>query len=250
MSKKPRASRLGRGLSSLMGQPVAVANSTPVPEFAADDKVTQAPADQIQHIPVSQIRPNPKQPRQRFDQKRLEQLAASIRQDGIMQPVIVRRADAGEYELVAGERRWRAARLADLESVPGIVRDLNDLDLAEWALVENLQREDLNPIEKAEAFQGLSDHHQLSHEQIADRVGVDRSTITNFIRLLSLDAAVIELVREQLVSLGHAKVGPCEIWRGRSSGARVTAMLLHRNEQLQRTSPTSRSRSAGNSEQR
>jgi len=195
-----------------MGQPVQVATpeqpAAAPPEQSAGQPTDTPTQDAIQHVAIDRIGPNPHQPRQQFDGRALEQLAASIRQDGIMQPVILRPApgDDDRYELVAGERRWRAAELAELDAVPAIVRPLTNLQLAEWALVENLQREDLNPIEKAKAFAGLSDRHGMSHEQIADRVGVERSTVTNFIRLLGLDGTVQDMVRESLISLGHAKV--------------------------------------------
>jgi ParB family chromosome partitioning protein len=177
----------------------------PAPQVAA-----RPGTDDLASIPVEAIHPNPHQPRTKFDQPALERLADSIRTAGVMQPITVRlcsqEADAApSYELVAGERRWRAAQLAGLKQVPAIVRQLDDQQVAEWALIENLQREDLNAIERAAAFQALIQQFQLSHDRIAQRVGVDRSTITNTLRLLTLHADVQQLVRDNHLSLGQAK---------------------------------------------
>jgi len=213
--------RLGRGLSSLMSTPVAVDPPT-------DEQVSQAPTGGSEQEKVSEssqgagpdlvwlsveaIEPNPFQPRQRFDERALEDLAGSIKQDGLMQPIVVRAvasdaggASAGRYQLVAGERRWRAAKLAGLEQVPALVRELDDQQIAEWAVIENLQREDLNPIERAEAFSRLIERFELRHEDVADRVGVNRATVTNTLRLLELHGDVRDLVRTGQLSGGHAK---------------------------------------------
>lgn len=230
-----RTARLGRGLTSLMaGLPTNVPTNT-APSSRPDESDTSAlkarlatvvpaevlntelppesndtapPHSIVRSLAIGLISPNPYQPRKQFDPKALEQLAASIRLDGVMQPILVRpRPNAeGQFELIAGERRWRAAQLAELETIPAIVRDLTDQDTAEWALIENLQREDLNPIERGEAFQQLVDRYQLSHEQVADRVGVDRSTITNTLRLLALHHDVQQFVRDGLLSTSQAKV--------------------------------------------
>jgi len=157
---------------------------------------------------VKAIRPNTHQPRQVMDDAALESLANSIRQAGLMQPIIVR-PDAtrpGSFELVAGERRWRAAQRIGLETIPAIVRAVDDRAAAELALVENIQREDLNPIDRAEAFERLLHEFQLTHQDLAERIGLDRSTITNFTRLNSLDPYTREMVRAGKLSLGHAKV--------------------------------------------
>ncbi len=220
-----RTARLGRGLTSLMaGLPT---NATPetveqgTSETAPRARLAAAPPLEVltsedadisgaivRSIPVADIRPNPYQPRKQFDQRALDQLAASIAQDGVMQPILLRRRpdSLSQYELIAGERRWRAAQLAGLDVVPALVRELADQDTSEWALIENLQREDLNPIERAEAFAQLIDHYELSHEQVADRVGVDRTTITNTIRLLALHHDVQQFVRDGLLFAGQAKV--------------------------------------------
>ncbi len=164
-------------------------------------------ASDLYYLSVSVLEPNRHQPRQRFDEIGLKRLADSIASEGIMQPIIARPREGatGRYEVVAGERRWRAAQIAGLESVPVIVRDLNDRQLAEWALIENLQREDLNPIERAEAFARLIDQFGLSHEEAGERVGMDRSSITNHLRLLGLAEPVKLLISESLLSMGQSR---------------------------------------------
>ena len=180
---------LGRGLSALIpGAPEAG-------ELASG----------LMEVPVNAIAPNPKQPRTRFDDETLAELAASIREVGILQPIVVRRAGDGAYELVAGERRLRAARLAGLASVPVVLRDSGDADLLREALIENIHREDLNPIELAEAFRQLLEELGLKQEELADRVGVSRSHIANTIRLLALPFDVQQLLTDDKVSAGHAR---------------------------------------------
>ena len=200
-----RKPRLGRGLASLM---VPVAVSARPPEAEPRSEADPASARQeVVHLDVGALRPNPNQPRQNFASDGLERLARSIASAGVMQPVIVRPLpDGRSYELVAGERRWRAAQLAHLERMPAIIRDLDEREVAEWSLVENLQREDLNPIERALAFRRLISKFELSHEQIGQRVGVERSTITNTLRLLSLDEQVRQMVAQGLLSGSQAKV--------------------------------------------
>jgi ParB family chromosome partitioning protein len=158
-------------------------------------------------IPVREIQPNPHQPRQAFDPVALERLAESIKRSGMMQPVIVRPATggAGAYKLIAGERRWRAAKMAGLIEVPAVVRNLSDEECAEWALVENVQREDLNAMEKAWAFRALAERFGLTHAQIADRVGLDRSSVANLIRLNDLEEAIKQLIASGRLNAGHGK---------------------------------------------
>ena len=205
-----RPSRLGRGLSSLMSQPAAVSVAADPPAEAADrpaDSESTGQGEQIARLGLDELTPNPSQPRRSFDADSLGRLADSIRSTGVMQPVIVRAAPSGTgYEIVAGERRWRAAQQVGLEAIPAIVRKLDDRQTSEWALIENLQREDLNPIDRAQAFQSLIDRYQLNQEQIAERVGVDRSTISNTMRLLVLDDQVQEVVRLGHLSISQAKV--------------------------------------------
>jgi len=149
--------------------------------------------------------PNPKQPRTRFDDETIATLAASIREVGILQPLVVRRAGDGRYELIAGERRLRAAKAAGLASVPIVLRDSEDADLLREALIENIHREDLNPIEQAEAFKALLGELGLKQEELADRVGVSRSHIANTIRLLALPLDVQQLLADEKITAGHAR---------------------------------------------
>ena len=157
-------------------------------------------------IPVEHLRPNPKQPRHVFDEKALAELAESIRQHGVLQPILVSEDAAGGYLLITGERRWRAARLAGLAAVPAVIREhIEDAHQLELALVENLQRRDLTPLEEARAFEHLRTNLGLSQREIADRVGMDRSTVANSLRLLKLPAEVQELVERGDLSAGHGR---------------------------------------------
>jgi ParB family chromosome partitioning protein len=156
-------------------------------------------------IEVSRIRPNRKQPRQAFDDAGLDELARSIKSSGLLQPVVVRPQDGGRYELIAGERRWRAAQRAGIHQIPAVVRDVPDERLLELALIENLQREDLNPIEEAEAYRILVDDLGLTQQELADRVGKQRTTVANAMRLLGLPPKVQEMVRVRAISMGHAR---------------------------------------------
>lgn len=186
---------LGRGLTALI-QPRDIPSR--VPQQAA--QASGGP----QQVPIDLIDPNPVQPRSAFSPEKLEELAASIRTHGILQPLLVR-PYGSRYQLVAGERRWRAAKMAGLTSVPVIVQEVPDERLLEFTLVENIQREDLNPIEVARAFERLAHELGLSHEQIAQRTGKDRTTITNMLRLLRLPEDVQQLVAEHRLSMGHAR---------------------------------------------
>ncbi|HLI29526.1 MAG TPA: ParB/RepB/Spo0J family partition protein [Terriglobia bacterium] len=176
---------LGRGLSALL-----------------DD--TQKPASDLQQIPIDSIDPNPFQPRRVIVEERLKELADSIVASGVVQPVVVRKS-GDRYQLIAGERRWRAARLANLESIPAVIRDLADREALEVALTENLLREDLSSIETARAYQTLHEKFGHSHEDIAARLGLDRSTITNTLRLLKLPLKIQEMIESNKLSQGHAR---------------------------------------------
>ena len=215
---KTRKPRLGRGLSSLLSDRVAVEPPRQAEPASADAPAQQMPAQepavpsaqsagdhQLSYLRIDSIRPSPYQPRQTIDQDELAGLAESIRQDGLMQPVVVRPDPPGGYQLVAGERRWRAAELAGLDTVPAIVRNLDDRQLAEWAVVENLQREDLDSMEQAEAFRRLIDQFGLSHEEVAQRVGVDRSTVSNTLRLLDLQDNAQQAIRQRHLTAGHGR---------------------------------------------
>ena len=178
---------LGRGLSALIPD---------TPAFAG--------ADRSLEIDTDLLRPNKFQPRTQMDDERIEDLARSIRANGIIQPIVVRRVD-GEYEIIAGERRWRAAQRLGLLKVPIVVRDVPENRLLAMALVENIQREDLNPIEEAHAYRTLADQFQLTQEDIAEAVGKDRSSIANFVRLLRLPQEVRANVASRALSMGHAR---------------------------------------------
>jgi ParB family chromosome partitioning protein len=195
VSKTPAGPRraLGKGLSALIPTRLSPAPLHPAPG-----------AENLAELPIDRIDPNPLQPRRVFQSERLEELAQSIRFNGIIQPLVVRPM-GDRYQLVAGERRWRAAKLAGLARVPAIVRDFPDHRLLEITLIENIQREDLNPIETAQAFDRLIRELHLSHEEIGTRTGKDRTTITNLLRLLNLPPDLQQLVGERRLSQGHAR---------------------------------------------
>jgi len=186
--------RLGRGLAALLGD-------------ASDDSAVMARARGTRKAPIEFLRPNPRNPRKRFDDVELDDLAASIKERGVIQPVIVRPhpEKTGRYQLVAGERRWRAAQRARLHEIPALVRELADREVMALALIENLQREDLNPIEEARAYQRLADGEGLSQAEIARMVDKSRSHIANLQRLLALPEGVIAMVEAGELSMGHAR---------------------------------------------
>ena len=198
MTKGPDPRKaLGKGLSALLP-------SRPATPASPQDPRPAGPVEAVQRLPIDAIEPNPLQPRSVFISERLGDLAQSIRSNGIIQPLIVRRVDS-KYQLVAGERRWRAARLAGLTEVPVVVQDFATERLLEVALIENIQREDLNPIEIAQALDRLAREYKLSHEDIGQRTGKDRTTVTNLIRLLRLPQDIQLLVAEHRLSMGHAR---------------------------------------------
>ncbi|HXW13570.1 MAG TPA: ParB/RepB/Spo0J family partition protein, partial [Terriglobia bacterium] len=158
----------------------------------------------LAEVALDQIDANPFQPRRTFAADKLKELADSIRSSGVVQPVLLRRAD-GRYQLIAGERRWRAAREAGLTTIPAVVREIGDRDALELALTENLLREDLNQMEAAQGYTLLQQKHGLSHEEIAERLGLDRSTVTNTLRLLRLPPEVQQMIAEAAISAGHAR---------------------------------------------
>ena len=185
-----RRSGLGRGLGALIP-----------PEAAGAPPSTSA----LRDVPVAAVRPNPHQPRKHFDEEHLSSLAASVRELGVLQPILVREAGEGEYELIAGERRWRAAKRAGLPTIPVIVRTADDLSSLEQAVVENLHRQDLNPLEEAAAYQQLLEDFQMTHEQLANRVGKSRAAVTNVLRLFQLPPSIQKLVADGSLSAGHAR---------------------------------------------
>ena len=197
-------SRLGRGLNALLSSselPVEseVASPSPAAQPLAATSVTPS------ELPVDQIKPNPHQPRRQFNEAALSELAASLKSNGLIQPVIVRKSSDG-YQLVAGERRLRAAKLAGLTTIPGIIREVDAFAQAQLALVENIQREDLNPMDRASAYKALMQQLGLTQAELSTRLGEDRSTIANFLRLNDLAEPVKGLVRDLKLSPGHAKL--------------------------------------------
>ncbi len=162
--------------------------------------------EDLQLIDINAIEPNPYQPRKKFSEKELKELAESIKTNGLLQPIIVRQISEDKYQIVAGERRWRACRIAGLTKVPAIVKDLEDSEMLQLALIENLQREDLNPIDEALAYKQLIEKFGFTQSEIAQIVGKDRATITNTIRLLSLSEKVLEMLRDGKITEGHARV--------------------------------------------
>jgi ParB family chromosome partitioning protein len=197
--RKPPA--LGRGLGALLGE-----TRREEPLITGRGEGAAIPAGGgLALLPVADIEPHPEQPRRHFAEEALEELAASIAQRGVIQPVIVRPLRQGRYQLVAGERRWRAAQRAQLHEIPAIVRDLGEREVMALALIENLQREDLNPIEEARAYQRLAEYESLTQAEIARMVDKSRSHVANLQRLLALPETVIALVEQGKLSMGHAR---------------------------------------------
>ena len=207
MAKQQRG--LGKGIGALLGgendfaplrQPVGYVHKEVVGQRPSQDT-----AD-ILRIPVDMIEPNPYQPRMNFDQEALDELADSIRTLGLIQPITVRRKEEGRYQIISGERRFRACRLAGMDMIPAYIRDTNDQGMLEMAIVENIQRENLDPIEVAMSYQRLIEECNLTQEQMAVRVGKKRASVTNYLRLLKLPAKLQHDLKVGLLSVGHAKV--------------------------------------------
>ncbi len=207
---KPRG--LGRGLSALLGEPVRAEATTPAAAWgnrnvvdmqAAPPQAAAEPGPRA--LPIELISRNPQQPRKHFDEDELNQLASSIRTHGVLQAILVRPLSGGKYEIVAGERRWRAAQRAGLHAIPAIVRELNEVEVLEISIIENVQRTDLNPIEEAQGFQALIDRFGRTQLEIAEAVGKSRPHIANLLRLLSLPEDLQDMVRDGRLSAGHAR---------------------------------------------
>jgi len=167
--------------------------------------VQEGKGEQLRNLPLDTIRPGRYQPRSVFDEEKLAELADSIRAQGVVQPVVVRPLGEGEFELIAGERRWRAAQLAEIDEIPAVVRDVPDEASIAMALIENIQREDLNPLEEATALRRLIDDFQMTHQQAADAVGRSRAAVSNLLRLLELMQEVKDLIDMRLIEMGHAR---------------------------------------------
>lgn len=191
---------LGRGLNTLIP-------SAPIPDAKMEDiaEMTKQKSEYPEMtLSINEIEPNPDQPRNQFDEDSLQELADSIQQYGVLQPLLVKKKD-GYYEIIAGERRWRAAKIAGVDKVPVIVRNFDENEIVEIALIENIQREDLSPIEEALAYQRLMKEHHLKQDQIAEKVSKSRAAITNSLRLLKLDPRVQDMLEEEMISTGHAR---------------------------------------------
>ena len=197
MTKKSRKSGLGRGLDALLGNATAPAAAPAQP--AGDDQ----PA--LVDIPVDLLRPGPYQPRSVMDPDRLAELANSIEKQGVVQPIVVRPVGTGEYEIIAGERRWRAAQLAELSTIPAVVRDVPDEVTVAIALIENIQRENLNPLEESTAFKRLIDEFEMTHQQVAETIGRSRAAVSNLLRLQDLQKPVKDMIDARELEMGHAR---------------------------------------------
>lgn len=180
---------LGRGLDALINM----------------DEIETSGTSSISEVELSRIQPNPEQPRREFDDESLEELATSIREIGIVQPISLRQMSNGDYQIIAGERRYRAARMAGLQTIPAYIRTVEDEAVMEMALIENIQREDLNAIEIALSFKKLIEQYNLTQEQLSERVGKKRATVTNYLRLLKLPAEVQIGLRDKIIDMGHAR---------------------------------------------
>ena len=207
MAKQQRG--LGKGIGALLGGENDFAPMRQPVGYVHKEVVGQRPSQDtadILRIPVDMIEPNPYQPRMNFDQEALDELADSIRTLGLIQPITVRRKEEGRYQIISGERRFRACRLAGMDMIPAYIRDTNDQGMLEMAIVENIQRENLDPIEVAMSYQRLIEECNLTQEQMAVRVGKKRASVTNYLRLLKLPAKLQHDLKVGLLSVGHAKV--------------------------------------------
>ncbi|MBK8874588.1 MAG: ParB/RepB/Spo0J family partition protein [Bacteroidetes bacterium] len=195
----PKKSALGKGLSALL--------SNDATDITSKSEIASAPAiaGSVANIAIDKIETNPFQPRTDFEETALRELSESIRQQGIIQPITVRKMGYDKYQIISGERRFRASKLAGLEIIPAYVRIANDQAMLEMALVENIQRENLNPIEIGISYKRLVDECNLSQEQLAEKVGKDRSTVTNYMRLLRLPPKIQAAIRDGQLSMGHAR---------------------------------------------
>ena len=237
MTNKRRG--LGRGLDTLLSPDLRNISTTPP---SADDE--QPSTESLKHIPVDLIQPGKYQPRRDMHTAALEELASSIKAQGVIQPIVVRPISNEKYEIIAGERRWRASQLAGLDTVPAVVRTVPDESAIAMALIENIQREDLNPIEEALALKKLQDEFELTHQQVAEAVGKSRTSVTNLLRLVTLDEEVKQLLEHGDLEMGHARavlsLAPEEQRAAahqvvaKAMSVRQTEVLVRRMQQQQR----------------
>lgn len=216
MEAKDKKKALGRGLSALISSPAVPIKKAMIdrgtrPVARAKSQVEIIKSEdgetEVQFLDISSVINNPKQPRQHFEESELVELAESIKNLGVLQPIVVRPSASvnGKFEIVAGERRWRASQKASLTQLPVIIKDLDDRQALEIAVVENVQRSNLSPIEEARAYQRLMSEFSLTQQEVADRVGKDRTSVSNFIRLLKLPVKILDLLAENKITMGHAK---------------------------------------------
>ncbi|GHU94433.1 chromosome partitioning protein ParB [Bacteroidia bacterium] len=199
----PKKNRLGGGIESLLGKPALTTPGQAFPNVSASGLPVHSPL--IREIPLNQIEANAQQPRTEFDEESLQDLAASIEQIGIVQPITVREVDKNRYQIISGERRYRAAALAGLSEIPVYVRTADDKDIQIMALVENIQREGLNDLDIAISYQKLIDAHHLTQEEISETVGKSRSNVANYLRVLKLPIEIQDAMRKQTITIGHAR---------------------------------------------
>jgi ParB family chromosome partitioning protein len=196
---------LGRGLDALLAG-TSNNNAAAVAASNADDEIQGEPRkEELKHVPVEFIQRGKYQPRRDMHQEALEELAESIKAQGVLQPIVIRPISSDKYEIIAGERRWRATQLAGFDTIPAVIRDVSDEAAIAMALIENIQREDLNPIEEAVALKRLQDEFELTHQQVADAVGKSRTSVTNLLRLIALDSEVKKLLENGDIEMGHAR---------------------------------------------
>ncbi len=207
MSTRKRKGSLGKDLDVLLSATAISSNPASTPQSDQKNSEEYAPTNTgLRQIPLEKLRRGKYQPRRDFEQVALQELAESIKSQGVMQPIVVRTQSGGNWEIIAGERRWRASQLAGLDTIPALVREVGDDAAIAMALIENIQRKDLNPVEEAVALKRLQQEFQLSQQQVADRVGKSRSSIANAMRLLTLEPDVLTMVEQGLIDTGHGKV--------------------------------------------
>ncbi|MFN7947081.1 MAG: ParB/RepB/Spo0J family partition protein [Blastocatellia bacterium] len=218
---------LGRGLSALLSD-----NAIAVEQI--EQEITQAlPGDELLEVDIDLIDPNPAQPRTKFSEEKLEELAQSIRANGLVQPILLRRVENSRYQIVAGERRWRSAQRAGLHKISAVIRNVPDDSLLELALVENIQRQELNPVEEAQAYQRLINALGVTQDEVAKRVGKDRSSIANSLRLLKLPVSIQRLLEDESLTMGHARalLGI----EGSENQEKLAAEIIHRRLSVRET---------------